>query len=159
MKSCLNEDSFCWLFKSSTPKYSQSNYLSERKKESEITQSCPTLCDPVDGSLPGSSINGILQARILEWVSISISRGSSQPRDWTHVSCIGRRFFEAPGKTQTFLKYLFIPKYLLIWIFLHFFGLVLKRNNLTLILLKAPPKWFLKLWLTLHFLSSLYIYI
>ena len=47
---------------------------------------------------------------------------------------------EPPGKTQIFLKYLFIPKYLLIWIFLHFFGPVLKRNNLTLILLKAPPK-------------------
>ena len=66
---------------------------------------------------------------------------------------------EPPGKPQIFLKYLFIPKYLLIWIFLHFFGLVLKRNNLTLILLKPPPKWFLELWLTLHFLSSLYIYI
>ena len=45
--------------------------------ESEVTQSCPTLCDPVDCSLSGSSIHGILQARILEWVAISFSRGSS----------------------------------------------------------------------------------
>ena len=43
---------------------------------SEVTQLCPTLCDPVDCSLPGSSVHGILQARILEWVTISFSRGS-----------------------------------------------------------------------------------
>ena len=53
-------------------------------------QSCPTLCDPMDYSPPGSSFQGILQARILEWVAISFSRGSSQPRDRTLVSCIGR---------------------------------------------------------------------
>ena len=53
----------------------------------------PTLCDPVDCSPPGSSIHGILQARILEWVAISFSRGSSHPRDRTQVSRIaGRRF-------------------------------------------------------------------
>ena len=56
-------------------------------------QSCPILCDPVDCSPPGSSIHGILQARILEWVAISFSRGSSQPRDRTQVYHIaGRRF-------------------------------------------------------------------
>ena len=43
-------------------------------------QSCPTLCDPIEGSPPGSPIPGILQARILEWVAIPFSRGSSQPR-------------------------------------------------------------------------------
>ena len=60
---------------------------------SEVTQSCPTLCDPMDCSLPGSSVHGILQARMLEWVAISFSRRSSQPRDRTWVSCIvGRRF-------------------------------------------------------------------
>ena len=56
--------------------------------------SCPTLCDPVDCSLPGSCDHGILQARILEWGAISYSRGSSQPRDRTcvsYVSCTGRR--------------------------------------------------------------------
>ena len=55
-------------------------------KESEVAQSCPTLFDPMDCSLPGSSIHGIFQARVLEWVVISFSRGSSRPRDWTQVS-------------------------------------------------------------------------
>ena len=60
---------------------------------SEVTQSCPTLCDPMDCSPQSSSVHGILQARVLEWVAISFSRGSSRPRDWTQVSCIaGRRF-------------------------------------------------------------------
>ena len=49
------------------------------KSESEVAQSCPSLCDPVDCSPPGSSVHGILQARILEWVAISFSRESSQP--------------------------------------------------------------------------------
>ena len=63
------------------------------KKESKVAQSCPTLCNPMDCSLPVSSIHGIFQARVLEWVAISFSRGSSQPRDWAQVSCIaGRRF-------------------------------------------------------------------
>ena len=47
--------------------------------------SCPTLCDPMDWSLPGSSVRGILQARILEWAVRLSSRGVSWPRDWTHV--------------------------------------------------------------------------
>ena len=47
----------------------------------EVAQSCLTLCDPMDCSLPGSSLHGILQARVLEWVAISFSMGSSQPRD------------------------------------------------------------------------------
>ena len=57
------------------------------------TQSYPTLWDPVDCSLPGSSVHGILQAEILEWVTISFSTGSSWPRDQTWVSCIAGRFF------------------------------------------------------------------
>ena len=64
--------------------------------ESEVAQSCLTLCDPMDCSLPGSTIHGIFQARILEWVAISFSRRSSWPRDWTQVShmvgIVGRRF-------------------------------------------------------------------
>ena len=60
---------------------------------SEVTQSCLTLCDPVDCSPPDSYILGILQARILEWAAISFSRGSSWPRDWTQVSCITGRCF------------------------------------------------------------------
>ena len=51
-------------------------------------QSCPTLCDPMDCSPPGSSVYGILQTRILEWVAIPFSRGSSQPRDHASISSI-----------------------------------------------------------------------
>ena len=59
-------------------------------------QSCPTLCNPM-----GSPVHEILQARILEWVAISFSRGSSRPRDPTWVSCIASRFFtiSATGKS------------------------------------------------------------
>ena len=49
---------------------------------------CVWLCNPRDCSLPGSSVHGTIQARILEWVAISYSRGSSRSRDWTHLSCI-----------------------------------------------------------------------
>ena len=63
------------------------------ESEREVAQSCTTLCDPIDCSPPGSSLHWILQARILERVAISFSRGSSQPRDRTQVSHIaGRRF-------------------------------------------------------------------
>ena len=58
-----------------------------------VMQSCLTLCDPVDHRPPGFSVHGILQAKILEWVAISFSRGSSQPRDQTWVSCVAGRFF------------------------------------------------------------------
>ena len=54
---------------------------------------CPTVYNPVDHSPPGSIVLGILQARILEWVAMPSSRGSSQPRNWTQVSCIAGRFF------------------------------------------------------------------
>ena len=58
-----------------------------------VAQSCPTLCNPVDCRLPGSSIHGIFQARVLEWVAISFSRGSFLPRDRTQVShIVGRHF-------------------------------------------------------------------
>ena len=63
------------------------------KSESEVTQSCPTLCDPMHCSLPGSSVHGIFQASILGWFAISFSRGSSRPRDWTLVSHIEGRCF------------------------------------------------------------------
>ena len=58
-----------------------------------VTQSCPILRDPMDFSPPRSSVHEIFQARILEWVAMSFSRGFSQPRDWTRVSCIAGRFF------------------------------------------------------------------
>ena len=57
-----------------------------------VAQSCPTLCDPMDSS-PPVSLHGILQTRILEWVAVPSSRGSSHPGDWTQVSHIAGRFF------------------------------------------------------------------
>ena len=68
-------------------------------------QTCVTLCDPMDCSLPGSSVHGVLLARILAWVAMPSSRGSSLPRDQTHIysgSCITGGFFtsEPPGKPQ-----------------------------------------------------------
>ena len=57
-----------------------------------VTQLCPTLWNPMDCNPSGSSVHGILQARILEWVAMPSSRGSSWPRVWTHISCIGRGF-------------------------------------------------------------------
>ena len=60
-------------------------------QQSEVAQSCPTLCDPTGCSLLGSSIHGIFQARELAWTAISFSRGSSQPRDRTQVSCTADR--------------------------------------------------------------------
>ena len=60
-----------------------------------VTQLCLTPCNTMDRILPGSSIHGILQARILEWVAISFSKGSFQPRDRTWVSCIAGRCFTA----------------------------------------------------------------
>ena len=61
--------------------------------ESEVAQLCLTLCDPIDCSPPWSSVHGIFQARILEWVAISFSRGTSRPRDQTRVSRIVGRCF------------------------------------------------------------------
>ena len=58
-----------------------------------VTQLGPTLCDPMNYSPPSSSVHGILQARILEWVAMPFSRGSSQPRDQSQVSRIAGRFF------------------------------------------------------------------
>ena len=60
---------------------------------SEVAQSCPTLCNPMDCNVPGSSIHGIFQARMLEWVAISFSRGSSRPREQSWVSRTTGRLF------------------------------------------------------------------
>ena len=73
------------------------------ESEREVAQSCLTLCNPMDCSLPGSSVHGISQARILQWVATSFSRGSSQPRDRPCISMspalVGRFFTtEPPGK-------------------------------------------------------------
>ena len=75
----------------------------------KLLQSCLTLCDPMDCSLPGSSVHGISQARTLEWVALSFSRRSSQPQDRTCVSCLlcwqaGSLPLGTPGKPEAGLK-------------------------------------------------------
>ena len=71
------------------------------------TPSCLTLYDPMDYSLPGSSVLVNLQAKILEWVAMPFSRGSSQPRDWTRVSCTSGRFFTVLATQEvSYLRYI-----------------------------------------------------
>ena len=89
--------------------------LKPEVKRSEVGQSCPTLCDPMDCSLPGFSVRGILQARILESVAFFFSRGSSQPRDQTPISrIVGRCFYclSHQGSSEAWycLKTLALPK-------------------------------------------------
>ena len=79
-----------------TPRMTQPNFIRgpiSLKVKVLVVQSCPTLCDPIDYSSLGSSVHGILQTRILEWVAIPFSRVSSRPRDRTQVSRIPGRFF------------------------------------------------------------------
>ena len=66
-------------------------------------KSCLTLCEPMNCSLPGSSVHGISHVRILEWVAISFFRGSSQPRSQTHISCLAGKFFttETQGESPS----------------------------------------------------------
>ena len=68
-----------------------------------VTKSCLTLCDPIDCSPPGSTVHGIFQARILQWVAISFSRGSSRPRDPTYMSCIGMWILYHWATTETLI--------------------------------------------------------
>ena len=71
----------------------------------KAAESCPILCNPIDCSPPGSSVHGILQARILEWVAIALSRESSRPRDQTQVSCIAGT---KGGKIEAVTDFLFL---------------------------------------------------
>ena len=71
----------------------QCSVSASSKSEIEVAQSCPTLCDPMGYSLPGSSVPGIFQAIVLKWIAVSVSRGSSQPGDRIWVSrIVDRRF-------------------------------------------------------------------
>ena len=90
------------------------------KVKSEVTQSCLTLCNPMDYRLPGSSIHGIFQARVLEWVAISFSRGSSWPRDWTWVFCIAGRCFTVWATREANEVYLFFFFLIIIFFFFYF---------------------------------------
>ena len=73
-----------------------------------VAQLCPFLCDPIDCSLSGSSVRGILQARILEWVAVPFSRESSPPRNRSRVSLIAGRFFTVWATRFLLLLWLFV---------------------------------------------------
>ena len=75
-------------------------------KESEVAQSCPTLCNPKDCSLPGSSVHGIFQARVLEWVAISFSRDLPNPgiKPGSPALQADVLLSEPPGKTSNYWK-------------------------------------------------------
>ena len=90
-------------------------------------QLCPTLCDPMDCSLPGNSLHGILQARILQRVAISYSRGFSWPRDQTCVSCIGRwiPYYCATWEAQKFCYLFSIGKWSLKNVYVVYYLLLL----------------------------------
>ena len=94
-KSCKEEGVCVWSIKYIFQHLVFSPAFLAKVRVSEVCQSCPTLCDPMDCSLPGSSLHGILQARVLEWIAIChfLLRGSSQPRDQTRVSRIPGRCF------------------------------------------------------------------
>ena len=77
-----------------------------------VIQSCLTLCDPVDCSLSGFTVHSFLQARILEWVAIPFSRGSSQPRDRTQGSHIAGGFFTSWASREAQINMLVTPKFL-----------------------------------------------
>ena len=88
---CVFNESFCYIAEINTALWF--NIVIQLCEWVTVTQLCLTLCDPMDYNLPGSSVHGILQAEILEWVAISFSSESSRPRDWTQVSCTAGRFF------------------------------------------------------------------
>ena len=87
-----------WLKKK---KKKPSPFESTNESESEVAQLCPILWDPMDCNLSGCSVHGIFQARVLEWIAISFSRGSSRPRNRTWVSCIAGRHFTIWATRET----------------------------------------------------------
>ena len=98
VNSCMIKMPYCWFGEGVSGldrRTNQPQHSLKPKSKSDpgpvkmkVIQLCPTLCDPMD-----YTVHGILQARILEWVDFSFSRGSSRPRNWTRVSCIAGRFF------------------------------------------------------------------
>ena len=91
-------------------------YLLKSKSKVKMAQSCPTLCDPVDCSPQSSSVHGILQARILEWLAIPFSSRSSQPRNQTWISCMQADSLpsEPPGKLYFYFFAIIVIKHYVI---------------------------------------------
>ena len=114
-----------------------------------VSKSCPTFCDRMDCSPPCSSVPWIFQARILEWVAISFSRGSSQPRDQTQVYCIDRRILyhwatrEAPLPKGTFCFTLVMGLFCMSSAFPRSRLLPELRDWISLILVPHWPLWWL----------------
>ena len=108
--------------------------------ESEVTESCLTLRDPMDCSLTASSVHGIFQARILECVAISFSRGTSQPRDRTQVSrTVGRRFTVWATIPRYFILFVLVINWIDSLISLSDFSLLLYKNASDLYVLSLYP--------------------
>ena len=128
-----------------------------------VSQSCPTLCDPISCSPAASSVHGIFQAWILELVAIHFSRGSSQPRDRTWVFCTAGRFFttESPGLkcfinavSSTWKTLSFWPDY-----FPNIFQISVKTTStkqpfLALTQLRSPC--YMDTWYSTHFPLDIY---
>ena len=89
-----------------------------------VAQLCPTLCYSMDCSPLGSSVHGFLQARVLEWVASSFSKGSSQPRDWTQGPTLkaDSLLSEPPGKPQ-FSFLLYTNNLFHLWLAIHIYGI------------------------------------
>ena len=101
--ACCGRGAWCSSLSFEVFLFSNHQLANRYISESEVAQSCPTLCHTMDCSLPGSSLYGILQARVLEWVAISFSRGSSRPRDGTPGSPtfqVNALTSEPPGKPR-----------------------------------------------------------
>ena len=116
-----------------------------------LNKLCLTLCNPMDYSLPGSSVHGIFQTRILEWVTIPNSRGSSQLKDWTHVSCVSCNDRQILFHCTTW-EALLNPKFIdtvhqqsTVW-----------AEDLALLLCLTPPSTPLQKWLWHHLWVSQY---
>ena len=109
-----------------------------RLRVCSVSQSCPALCNPTDCSPPGSFVHGIPQARILEWVAISSSGRSSQPRDGTRVSCLAVGFFttEPPGKPIWSLGIWILILYFLFYFIFKLYIIVLVLPNIKM----NPPQ-------------------
>ena len=104
-----------------------------------VTQSCPTLCHPVDYSPPGSSVRGILQARILKWVPVPISRESSQPRDWTLSPAL--QADSLPSEPPVFSGLLSVFSYLYFYLYSVFIFLIVRTRSIVIIFEEQSKRW------------------
>ena len=92
---------YIWLIHFIVQQKLTQHYKATMQVKVLVGQLCLTLCDPMDCSPPGSSVQAILQVRILDWVAISSSRGSCPPRKWTCVSCTGRLILKNSNSKET----------------------------------------------------------